>query len=111
MLTHLHFKNWRSLRDVTVDNLTPITVFIGPNSSGKTNIADGLFFVQDVLETPMTEQVMYWRGGYEKIHFAGTDLNEPIGITLTFNPEHETELTYSMQLENEFVPLHEVLSD
>jgi AAA15 family ATPase/GTPase len=37
MLTRMTFKNWRSLRDVTID-FTSITLFIGANSSGKTNI-------------------------------------------------------------------------
>jgi len=46
MLKQLRFKNWRSLRDVTID-LSPITVFIGANSSGKTNIVDGIQFMRD----------------------------------------------------------------
>jgi AAA15 family ATPase/GTPase len=44
MLTQLHLKNWRSLRDVTID-FAPITVFIGANSSGKTNIVEGLEYL------------------------------------------------------------------
>ncbi|MCU0464858.1 MAG: AAA family ATPase [Anaerolineae bacterium] len=47
MLKQLRFKNWRSLRDVTID-LSPLTVFIGANSSGKTNIIDGIKFMRDV---------------------------------------------------------------
>ena len=46
MLKQLRFKNWRNLRDVTID-LSPITVLIGANSSGKTNIFDGLKFMRD----------------------------------------------------------------
>ena len=33
MLTRLQLKNWRSLRDVSIDDLTPITVFVGAESS------------------------------------------------------------------------------
>jgi predicted ATPase len=47
MLTRLRFKNWRSLHDVEIKDLTPITVFIGANSSGKTNIIDALRFHRD----------------------------------------------------------------
>lgn len=46
MLKQLRFKNWRSLRDVTID-LSPLTVFIGANSSGKTNIIEGIKFMRD----------------------------------------------------------------
>jgi len=56
MLKQLHLKNWRSLRDVTID-FTPITVFIGANSSGKTNIIDALKFRRDSTKN----------GGYEAI--------------------------------------------
>lgn len=47
MLTQLHLKNWRSLRDVTID-FAPITVFIGANSSGKTNLVSALEFLHDL---------------------------------------------------------------
>jgi len=50
MLTRLHFKNWRSLKDVTIDNLMPLTVFIGANASGKTNIIEALRFERDSLQ-------------------------------------------------------------
>ncbi|MGF1520859.1 MAG: AAA family ATPase [Leptolyngbyaceae cyanobacterium] len=41
MLTSVRIQNYRCLRDVTLE-LGPLTVFVGPNASGKTAIADGL---------------------------------------------------------------------
>ncbi len=41
MLQSVHFKNFRSLRDVKL-NLAPLTVLVGPNSSGKTSALEGL---------------------------------------------------------------------
>ena len=41
MIQSVHFKNFRSLRDVKL-NLAPLTVLVGPNSSGKTSVLEGL---------------------------------------------------------------------
>ncbi len=41
MITRFRVKNYKALRDVTLD-LTPIHVLIGPNDSGKTSILDAI---------------------------------------------------------------------
>ena len=41
MLQSVHFQNFRCLRDVKL-NLAPLTVLVGPNSSGKTTVLEGL---------------------------------------------------------------------
>lgn len=41
MIKSVHFQNFRSLRDVTLP-LEPLTVLVGPNSSGKTTVLEGL---------------------------------------------------------------------
>src|SRR6266498_468117 len=64
MITQLRFKNWRSLKDVTIDDLQPITVFIGANSSGKTNILDAMSFIRDTSQNslvPIIQQLGYLR--------------------------------------------------
>lgn len=41
MLKQAHFKNYRSLQDVTIE-LGPLTVLVGPNGSGKSSVLRGL---------------------------------------------------------------------
>ena len=41
MIQSAHFQNFRCLRDVKL-NLAPLTVLVGPNSSGKTTVLEGL---------------------------------------------------------------------
>lgn len=41
MIRKVHFKNFRSLRNVEL-TLEPLTVLVGPNSSGKTSVLEGL---------------------------------------------------------------------
>lgn len=57
MLTRLRLKNWRSVKDATID-LSPITVFIGANSSGKTNILDAIRFKRDSLTKGLVQVVL-----------------------------------------------------
>ena len=66
VLPELRLKNWRSVREAVID-LTPITVFIGANSSGKSNILDALHFVRRTVEKDVSQAVFGW-GGYSKVH-------------------------------------------
>lgn len=56
MLTQLRLKNWRSIKDATID-FTPITVLIGANSAGKTNVVDALRFWRDSLKNGLVATV------------------------------------------------------
>ncbi len=60
-LTRLQAKNFRSLADVTV-SLAPLTVFVGPNASGKSNVLDALRFIRDAMITRL-HQAVNQRGG------------------------------------------------
>lgn len=43
-------KNYRALRDVSLDNLTPMTVLLGPNGSGKSTIFDVFNFLSECFQ-------------------------------------------------------------
>lgn len=42
MLRRVSFRNFKALRDVAID-LEPLTIIVGPNSSGKSSILEGIF--------------------------------------------------------------------
>lgn len=107
MLTQLRFKNWRSLRDVTIDNLTPLTVFIGANSSGKTNIVDGLRFLRECIDDRPIQAILN-RGGAANILTRHQNQSDPITLEITsildteikkFRYELQLRLTEPMQPE------------
>ncbi len=89
VISRLHFENWRSLRNVTIDNLTPITVFVGANSSGKTNILDALHFMRRALEKNASQAIAAW-GGYDNIHAVFDDEHLPLHFGLSFRAPSET---------------------
>lgn len=43
----IHIKNYRALRDLELTNLTPLTVFLGTNGSGKSTIFDVFAFLAE----------------------------------------------------------------
>jgi predicted ATPase len=99
MITKLRFKNWRSLKDVTINDLQPINVFIGANSSGKTNVLDALYFLRESTQEGALRAVQN-RGGAEKVHTIGVDIKEPIEVEFTFRGDSaHSELTYMLGLE------------
>lgn len=54
MITKLTVKNFKCLRDVSVD-FAPLTVLIGPNDSGKTSILEALYLLGQLAAKPTTE--------------------------------------------------------
>jgi predicted ATPase len=57
-LTHLHIQHFRSLYSVQLD-LKPLTIFIGPNASGKSNLFKALRFLHDAVAGDRLEWQAY----------------------------------------------------
>jgi len=47
MLKEIHFKNWKSFKSATL-YIDQITVLIGANASGKSNLVEGLEFLRTI---------------------------------------------------------------
>ncbi|WP_419839721.1 AAA family ATPase [Candidatus Poriferisodalis sp.] len=63
MLTKLTARGFRSLADVSL-SLDPLTVLVGPNGSGKTNILNVLRFLASTVRFDLAAAVDDW-GGYD----------------------------------------------
>jgi predicted ATPase len=98
MLTKLRVRNYKSLEDVTIP-LRPLTVFVGPNNAGKSNILDCLLFLQELLE--LGAPSVSSRGGFRYLVWGG-DLKRQIEIELeaeildSLGKEHE--VTYRVEI-------------
>ncbi|MDQ2706868.1 MAG: AAA family ATPase [Actinomycetota bacterium] len=51
VIEKLRIQNYRVLRDVTFDHLTPLTVLFGPNGSGKSTVFDVFAFLNEAFTT------------------------------------------------------------
>ena len=57
-LSHLHIRHFRSLYNVTLE-LKPLTILIGPNASGKSNVFKALQFLHDAVAGDRLEWQAY----------------------------------------------------
>ena len=98
MLKELRVKNYKSLEDIAIP-LRPLTVFVGPNNAGKSNILDCLLFLQELLE--LGAPSVSSRGGFRYIVWGG-NLKRQIEIELeaevldSLGKEHK--VTYRVEI-------------
>ena len=93
MITKLRLKNWKSFKDSTL-YIDPLTVLIGVNASGKSNILDAFDFLKKLF-TPsysFTDAVNDIRGGKDWIIRRG----ETECCLEVFVNEDEKECLYSI---------------
>jgi predicted ATPase len=64
-LHRLEIHNYKSLRNVAIEP-TPLSVFVGPNAAGKTNLADAIDFLGHVYAWGL-EKAVADKGGYDNI--------------------------------------------
>ncbi|MDH6227830.1 AAA family ATPase [Streptomyces sp. MJP52] len=68
-LLELHVENFRSLRDVSIP-LGQLTVLVGPNGVGKSNVLKVFDFLADIIRTDLTP-ALDERGGFDEVAFWG----------------------------------------
>jgi predicted ATPase len=88
-LHRLEIHNYKSLRNVAIEP-TPLSVFVGPNAAGKTNLADALDFLGHVYAWGLEKAVAY-KGGYDNICYRDRSrTKQPISlevlVELPWNP-------------------------
>ena len=77
----LAVKNYRCFRDVSLDDLPPMTVVAGANGSGKSTLFDVFGFLKDALAMNVADAAAR-RGGYRELVSRGEDGH--IGIDVKF---------------------------
>ena len=75
-------KNFRSISDASLD-LGRLTVLLGPNASGKSNLLDVLRFIKDTLRFDLETAISMRHGLGAVIHHDSRANNASIEITLT----------------------------
>jgi len=62
MLKSIQIKNFKAIRNSKAIHLTPLTVFIGNNGSGKSSIIEALETYKIIIESGLDEAMRPWRG-------------------------------------------------
>ena len=93
-VTRMVVKNYRTLVDLDIA-LTPLTVFVGKNATGKSNVIDVLRFVRDALVEGF-DQALFKRGGIAALRYWFADENEHVSIGLFFKgPEWSGQYSFA----------------
>lgn len=109
-VTWLKVRNYRALRDVTLSNLTPLTVLLGPNGSGKSTVFDVFAFLSECFSEGIRRA---WdrRGRFRELR--SRDRSGPIVIELKYRERPRTPLiTYHLEIDEDGgrpVVTHELL--
>jgi predicted ATPase len=95
----LRIQNYRALRDVTLDSLTPLTVFLGPNGSGKSTVFDVMAFLSQCFTEGLTRA---WdaRSRFAELRSRGS--HGPIVFELKYRERPGTPvITYHLAIDEE----------
>jgi predicted ATPase len=98
-LVELQVHNYRSLRDVTVQ-LGPLTVLVGPNAAGKSNLLDAIRFLGDAARDDL-QPALDRRGGYDRVRFRGAakgGISVGVHALVTRSSARHTPDTYTLEL-------------
>ena len=94
MITELRLENWKSFGEATL-YIDPLSILIGTNASGKSNVLDALQFLQGVSSGTTVDSVLNdLRGGKE---WAAKKSNKTFFLGLTFRGSNEFSYKYEIQ--------------
>lgn len=82
----LHIKNFKSFRNVPLENLSRFCVVVGANGSGKSTLFDIFGFLKDCL-TFNVNRALQGRGGFREVLSRGAKDTETIELEIKFRME------------------------
>jgi predicted ATPase len=92
----LHVQNYETLKDITLEEITPLTVLLGPNGSGKSTVFDVFAFLAECFSDGLRKA---WdrRGRFRELR--SRDQDGSIVIELQYRERPGTPLiTYHLAI-------------
>lgn len=95
----IRVQNYRVLRDITLKQITPLTVLLGPNGSGKSTLFDVFAFLSECF-TDGLRKAWDKRNRFRQLRSRGS--NGPIVIELRYRERHGLPLiTYHVAIDEQ----------
>jgi len=99
-ITHLKVRNFRSLSDIDL-HLEPLTVFVGQNSAGKSNIIDSLRFVRDAMTRGLDNAILERNGMSSLRRWSAKGRPYDVQIQITLQGRKNFKMEYGFTLGSE----------
>jgi predicted ATPase len=114
ILRSARIRHYKSLDDTTIEFAQPVTVIVGPNAVGKSNLVDCLRFVRDAVASDL-EHAIGLRGGLTRVRQWSRTKPFKISIGLEFEQSFDSlapepasyEFTIQSQTGGAYVVEHE----
>lgn len=81
MIKRISIKNFRSILNTSVE-LKPLSVIVGANATGKSNLIRSIEFLSDIVNFGLVDS-LYKRGGYQEV--IPKQYNKSFGIEINFD--------------------------
>ena len=108
MITKIHIKNFKGIKDKVTIDLKPITLLFGPNSSGKSTIVQALHYAREILDRRNFDPDGTKHGG-QSVNLGGFknlvydhDLSLPVILKFEMDASNLSLPNYSSELEKDF---------
>lgn len=98
LLKAAHIRHYKSLDDVHVTFSDPITLIVGPNAVGKSNVVDCLMFVRDAVAADL-EHAIGKRGGITRVRQYSRTKPFKLSVALEFEQTVEGHSSRGAQYE------------
>ena len=95
-ITSLRVQNFRVLRDVSLPALTPLTVLVGPNNSGKSTLFDVFGFLNDSMTVGL-RAAWEQRGRFRELRSRGA--GGPVQLDIAYTTGCGKSLSYVLAVE------------
>ena len=101
MLTSLAVENWKSIGNATL-NIDPLTVIIGTNSSGKSNLLDALSFLNRIAAGAMVTAALQGDGALTSlrggVEWAARKPGSKFALGVTYRVNDGQDLVYRIEV-------------
>ncbi len=94
-IEQIEIRNYRVFRDVKLTKLSPLSVIVGANGTGKSTLFDVFSFLKESLAGNVASAVAR-RGGFRELVSRGED--GPVGITVKFRESTGRLATYVLDV-------------
>jgi predicted ATPase len=95
-IERLVVKNYRALHDVTLRDLTPLTVLTGPNGSGKSTVFDVFAFLSEAF-TEGLRPAIEARNRLQELRSRGSE--GPVVIEFQYRDTDRKKITYHLEVD------------